>query len=144
MSSGGLEFISRTVQETHLWLKDVLARIGGTDQHRAYLVLRAVLHGLRDRLGPIAAAQLAAQLPMLLRGLFYEGWHPGDKPTKLRHKEAFLARVHAQLPAGLKLDTESAVRAVLAVLQARIDAGEIDKVKKILPEELRGLFAQSP
>ena len=27
---------------------------------------------------------LGAQLPMLLRGLYYEGWHMAGKPTKDR------------------------------------------------------------
>ena len=69
MSQRGLEVFDRSLQETYLWLKAVAAGIGGDDRHRAYLVLRASLHALRDRLSPVAAAQLSAQLPMLRRSM---------------------------------------------------------------------------
>ena len=72
----GLDVFDKTVQESNLWLKDLMERLGTYDRHHAYSTLRAVLHGLRDRIGPESAAHLGAQLPMLLRGLYYEGWDP--------------------------------------------------------------------
>lgn len=142
MTTTGLEMLDRTVQETHVWLKALLEEIGGTDQHRAYIVLRATLHALRDRLEPTGAAQLAAQLPMLLRGLFYEGWRPADTPTRERHKDAFLQHVQRELPAGMKLDVEQAVRGVFAVMARKIDRGEVAKLAKTLPGALRDLWPQ--
>ncbi len=88
--STGLDTFDKTVQESNLWLKDVMERLNTNDRHHAYSTLRAVLHALRDRIGPESAAHLGAQLPMLLRGLFYEGWDPTGKPTKERHEAAFL------------------------------------------------------
>jgi len=49
------------------------------------------LHAVRNRIGPENAAHLGAQLPMLIRGLYYEGWDPTGKPTKERHEAQFLA-----------------------------------------------------
>ena len=72
--STGLDTFDKTIQETNLWLKDIMERLNTNDRHHAYSTLRAVLHTLRDRIGPESAAHLGAQLPMLLRGLFYEGW----------------------------------------------------------------------
>lgn len=135
--------IARTVQETHLWLKDVMEWVGGTDQQRAFLALRAVLHSLRDRIGPQSSAQLAAQLPMLLRGLFYEGWHPATPPSRERHRDEFLARVRAELPGGMDISAEDAAEGVFAALQRRIDPGENRKLQKLLPEELRQLWPLS-
>jgi uncharacterized protein (DUF2267 family) len=143
MSTTGLEVFDKTLQETHLWLKALLHEIGGDDRHRAYIVLRATLHALRDRLGPPAAAQLGAQLPMLLRGLFYEGWRPGDPPSRERHLQAFLDHVRAELPAGMRLNTEDAVRCTFRVVVERIDAGEAAKLAKQLPHELRDLWPRS-
>jgi len=94
----GLDTFDRTVQESNLWLKDVMERLNTHDRHHAYSTLRAVLHALRDRIGPENAAHLGAQLPMLLRGLFYEGWDPTGKPTKERHENAFLAHIARELP----------------------------------------------
>jgi hypothetical protein len=43
-------------------------------------------------------AQLGAQLPILMRGLYYDQWHhPAGKPERLRHGEEFLAAVAAVL-----------------------------------------------
>ena len=96
--STGLDTFDKTVQESNLWLKDVMERLNTRDRHHAYSTLRAVLHALRDRIGPESAAHLGAQLPMLLRGLFYEGWDPTGKPTKERHEAAFLAHIAKELP----------------------------------------------
>ena len=87
--STGLDTFDKTVRKSNLWLKDVMERLDTRDRHHAYSTLRAVLHALRDRIGAESSAHLGAQLPMLLRGLFYEGWDPTGKPTKERHEAAF-------------------------------------------------------
>ena len=77
MSSTGLEVFDETVHKTNIWLKEI-AQVLGPDRHRAYNALRAVLHCLRDRLTVDEAAQLGDQLPMLVRGIYYEAWHPAQ------------------------------------------------------------------
>jgi len=138
--STGLDTFDRTVQETNLWLKDIMERLGTTDRHHAYSTLRAVLHALRDRIGPESAAHLGAQLPMLLRGLFYEGWDPTGKPTKERHQEAFLAHIAKELPRADEAEVEQGVRAVLDVLSKHVDRGEAVKIASMFPLELRTLW----
>jgi len=81
----------KTEQKTMHWINSVAANMGSTDMQRSYAVLRAVLHATRDRLIPDEAVQFGAQLPMLVRGFYYEGWHPNNKPRKYRHKAQFLA-----------------------------------------------------
>ena len=114
--STGLDTFDKTVQESNLWLKDVMERLDTRDRHHAYSTLRAVLHALRDRIGAESAAHLGAQLPMLLRGLFYEGWDPTGKPTKERHEAAFLAHIANELPRAEDDEVEQGVTAVLDVL----------------------------
>ena len=156
MSATGLEVFDRTLHKTHAWLKAIMEELGTEDRHKAYLALRAVLHdslgadfeavlhALRDRLTVEEVAQLAAQLPMLVRGLYYEGWDPTGKPLKERHKEAFLAHVAEELktPSGPAVDPEAATRAVFKVLSREISQGELEDVLGLLPKELRALWPQ--
>ncbi|MCS6927126.1 MAG: DUF2267 domain-containing protein, partial [Candidatus Binatia bacterium] len=94
MSTTGLEIFDTTLQKTHIWLNDVMQELGWEEErHRAYLALRTVLHALRDRLTLEEAVDLGAQLPMLIRGFYYEGWTPHRVPRRERHKEEFLAHV---------------------------------------------------
>ncbi|HUU24818.1 MAG TPA: DUF2267 domain-containing protein [Methyloceanibacter sp.] len=135
--STGLDTFDKTVQESNLWLKAVMERLETDDRHRAYSTLRAVLHALRDRIGPESAAHLGAQLPMLLRGLFYEGWDPTDKPTKERHNDAFPAHIARELPRATEDEVEQGTLAVLDVLSKHVDRGAAVKIAGMFPQELR-------
>ena len=135
--STGLDTFDKTVQESNLWLKAVMERLETDDRHRAYSTLRAVLHALRDRIGPESAAHLGAQLPMLLRGLFYEGWDPTGKPTKERHEAAFLAHIARELPRATADEVEQGTLAVFDVLSKHIDRGAAVKIAGMFPQELR-------
>jgi len=135
--STGLDTFDKTVQESNLWLKDIMDRLNTEDRHHAYSTLRAVLHALRDRIGPESAAHLGAQLPMLLRGLYYEGWDPTGKPTKERHEEAFIAHIGRELPRSLPEEVHRGTFAVLDVLSKHVDRGEAVKIANMFPAELR-------
>ena len=76
MSTTGLKVFDTTVQETNTWLRGLMENLHLTDRQEAYHDLRVTLHALRDRLTVEEAAHLAAQLPMLIRGLYYEGGTP--------------------------------------------------------------------
>jgi len=136
----GLAVFDTTVQETNLWLKGVMEGLHTDDRHLAYLALRATLHALRDRLGPEHAAQLAAQLPMLLRGLYYEGWRLAAAQTKERTRTDFFEHVRSELPRGSAIDPNLAARAVFGVMWQKLDVGEVGKVIDFLPPELKELW----
>ena len=137
MSTGSSVFDS-TIHTTHVWLNELTELLGCPDDpHGAYLALRAVLHALRDRLSVDEAASLAAQLPMLVRGFYYEGWRPHGKPVKERKEEEFLARVLADFRQDAEVDAEQVARAVFQLLARKVTAGEIEKLKHILPDEIR-------
>jgi uncharacterized protein (DUF2267 family) len=129
-----------TVQKSNVWLNDVGEAVGVPDRHRAYQALRGTLHALRDRLSVDEAAHLGAQLPMLIRGLYYEGWRPAGKPLKERSQAEFLERVRTDIP-GMTLDEAGiAAAAVFAVLTRNVTAGEVSDVRSALPEEVRRLW----
>jgi uncharacterized protein (DUF2267 family) len=137
----GLDAFDTTLQHTNLWLKDLMERLG-VDRKHAYRVLSATLHAVRDRIGPDNAVHLGAQLPMLIRGFYYEGWHPAGTPVKIRHAEAFLDYVNGEVFRGLGVDPEEAVRAVFETLAKHIDAGEVDKLIRMFPQELQAFWPE--
>lgn len=143
MMTTGFDTFDKTVQETNLWLKDLMLRLDTEDRHRAYAFLRATLHALRDRIGPANATHLGAQLPMLLRGLYYEGWRMSGTPTKERHEAQFIAHVQEMLPNEDEAETKRGICATLDLLSSRIDHGEAIKLVLMFPLEMRDLWPRT-
>ncbi len=142
MSFTGLDVMDNTIQKTNLWLKDVMQELGTEDKHRAFLALRAVLHMLRDRLLVDEVAEFASQLPLFIRGLYYEGWEPSTTPKKERHRAQFLSHVKEYFINEPEIDSEKVVRAVFSVFAKRISQGEINDIKGLFPMELQDLWPQ--
>jgi uncharacterized protein (DUF2267 family) len=140
MSATGLDTIDRTVQETNQWLRIVMAELRTGNRHQAYAALRASLHALRDRIGPENSVHFAAQLPILLRGVFYEGWRPSETPTRERRLDDFLAYVESILGPGSGLDPSDAVRAGFAAIAWSVSFAEVQKLINVLPHDLRVLW----
>lgn len=136
----GVPTFGRTVQKTHMWLNELAAQMAWDDQEKAYVALRATLHSLRDRLTLAEAVELGAQLPMLIRGFYYEGWKPADKPRRERRKKQFLAHIAEELQGYRLGDPEDIARSVFKLLKHRISQGEMEDVVHILPREIRALF----
>jgi len=134
----GVSAFDQSLNTTIEWLKDVQEEMGLDDEQRAFRVLRAVLHALRDRLTIEEAADFAAQLPMLLQGVYYHGWTPRGKPQKIRSRDEFLDKVAENLMR--EHNPAEAVRAVFSVLERRMPDGEIEDIKRILPEAIRNLW----
>lgn len=143
MTMTGLDVFDRAVHKANDWLKDIMYELNTEDRHRAYLALRATLHALRDRLMPQEAVDLGAQLPLLIRGFYYEGWTLSGKPLKERRKEEFLAHVKAQFRSE-EVDAETIVRAVFKLLAHRISKGEVQDITGMLPKEVADLWPHPP
>lgn len=114
-----------------------MSELGWENREFAYRALRAVLHTLRDHLPMNEAVQLAAQLPQLLRGMYYEGWRPNHVQPRERHWEDFTARVSEALLDNLIAQPGLITRTVLNVLAKHVSPGEIEDVKRCLPEDIR-------
>ena len=136
MSVHSVDSIDRSVHKTNEWLSDLADALGIDDRKQAWRVLRAYLQLLRDQVTIDEAAQLAAQLPLVLRGAFYEGFDPGHQPAPHdRGRFLVLLAERAQLP-----DTDAAGRAAEAatsVLRRHVTPGEVDEILGQLPTELR-------
>jgi uncharacterized protein (DUF2267 family) len=141
MSATGVTAFDSTLQTTHIWLNEICEEAGwGHDPQRAYHALRAVLHAVRDRLRPEEAAGFAAQLPLLVRGAFYEGWHPAGTPARARSTDEFLAPVAAAFRDTPEDEPADVARAVLRVVKRHVSAGEVADVVSVLPADVRTLW----
>ena len=136
----GVHVFDSSIEDGNVWLKAVMEHMGSDDPQVAHMTLRAALHALRDRIPPESAVHLGAQLPTIIRGIFYEGWHMAGTPTKERHLEPFLDHVKQDVSARVDLDLEVGVRAVFAAIFEHIDPGEVAKVMRLLPQEIRELW----
>ena len=140
MSSTGLEVFDETIQKTNTLLKKIEDETGWEGRRsQSYALLRSVLHVLRDRLTIDEVAQMGAQFPILVRGIYYEGWDPSSVPQKI-NKEQFLLKVRAELPMPVEEDIEELVRAVLIALSDHISPGEVGDIISVLPKDVATLF----
>jgi uncharacterized protein (DUF2267 family) len=140
MSTTGLDVIDKTVHETNRWLKIVMEELPTADRRVAFTVLRATLHTLRDRLGPENAVHLGAQLPMLLRGAYYENWRLSESTSRERHLDQLFEHIRKELPREVDVTPQRAARAGFAALAESIDPDEVVKIIRILPPELRAVL----
>ena len=139
MNSTLVSGLDTTILKTQEWLGE-LGKFGDSaDPEDAYTALRAVLQTLRDVLTVDEAAQLGAVLPLLIRGLYYDGWDPSQVPCRVRNREQFLNRVWARMRND-GLDPEDACRAVFTLLQRRVDGVEIEAARQAMHGSLQGLW----
>jgi uncharacterized protein (DUF2267 family) len=140
VSAVGLETIDHTVQLTHIWINELDTQLGWNSKSRSYRLLRVALQAIRDWLPTNEAADFAAQLPTLLRGVYYEHWRPATTPVRERERSAFLARIDHAFKTDPIDDTPEAVSQVFAFLSGKIGAGEVEDVRHALPADLRALW----
>ena len=110
------------------------------NQKKAFAALRAVLHELRDLLPIEYTAQLSAQLPLVIRGIFFENWQPHPVPLQEIKKEDFLAAVAKALYPYPAMEVEEITKGVLSVLGEKLPAGELEKILNNLPGEIKELY----
>ncbi|MFU8802710.1 MAG: DUF2267 domain-containing protein [Bradymonadaceae bacterium] len=139
MSSTGLRNLDHALQTTNEWIRELDDKLGWDNRQQSYMALKAVLHGLRDQLTVEEGAHFAAQLPLIVRGVYYDGWKPSKVPVKDRDLDKFLDRVRAnykQAPGPDMIDATWICRAVISLLTAHISQGELDDVRGMLPKEI--------
>jgi len=142
MARPRMDVFERALQKADHWIDDLLERLGWDDRHQGYEALGAVLHVLRDRLPVGEAVDLGAQLPLLLRGMFYQDWDVSVSPERYRHADEFMAHIRAAL-LELRLEfvpEKDLVEAVAGMLANRLPKGELNSIRRVLPSEIRAFF----
>ena len=142
MSTTGLESLEHTLELTHTWINDLDRRLEWNNRARSYRLLKSVSHALRDWLQLEEMAHFGAQLPTLLRGVYYEQWRPSGTPVWKRGKSAFLARVDEDFKQDPLPNTAQAAMAVFELLSEKITPGEVAHVRRGLPDDLRTIWPE--
>lgn len=140
MSTTGISTLDHAPQVAAQWLNELCDDLEWHEKPRAYLLLHETLHAIRDLLGVDEAADLAAQLPVLIRGIYYEGWDPSKTPVSTRSKADLLDRVTARFVKQPLEDPERAVAAVFDLLRRHVSYGEFDQVRNSMRQPIRELW----
>ncbi len=128
------------LEETDAWIDQFMDMLGWHDRSKSYRAFVAAMHAFRDSLPWDEAAQIAAYFPPLLRGLYFEGWHPTSPTLPLTGRIVFLERVHDSLGRELGIDPEHVVRTLFSLLVRRLPGFELEDAKAVTPEELRAFW----
>lgn len=123
------------VQKGNIWLKDIEKAGKLRSRFQAYAVLRSVLHALRDCLPPAEAVKLSAQLPLLVKGVFFDGWKIPPKPERMTRAE-FDARIGHSLKEDAGVEPSRALKAVLSALHLHMSASVLETIEPVLPREV--------
>ncbi len=130
--------IEKSIHEFNVWIKDIKFELKCSD-HDAYTALHSTLHSLRDRLPVESVAHLGAQLPIIIKGVFYDKWSPKSTPERV-DKMTFTSRVHSHFNNDPSINPENVIQTVFFVMQKHIDKNELDNVKAALPPKIENLF----
>lgn len=136
-----IHVFERTTHEAHEWVNHLAGRTGWGNEREVLHLLRTVLAQIRDHLPLDEMAQFSAQLPIMLRGMFFEGWQPKKTPVRERHAADFVAAVDKEVGDVIDYRGVEDIKAVFNVINARISRGEVEDVRACLPQELRDLWA---
>jgi uncharacterized protein (DUF2267 family) len=142
MVDTGYASFSATVDKTNRVLREIEEELGWPKERRAqsYAALRVVLHAVRDRLTVDEAAQVAAQLPLLIRGVYYDGWDPSRVPQKMSSEE-FFQRIRRDFRYDVEGGVSAVIGAVTRSLRHHVTDGEWQDITSSLPRELSTLLA---
>jgi uncharacterized protein (DUF2267 family) len=141
MATTGLEVFDKTLHTTNQWLDEICAEIG-PDKHLAWHVLGAVLRSIRDELLIGQSAHLAAQLPLLIRGAYFDQYRPAAQPVAERSQEDFIARIRQELAGCRPVRPDLAATAVMRTLNRHITEGQVKKARDALPKGIRALWPE--
>jgi uncharacterized protein (DUF2267 family) len=139
MSVTGLDVFDKTLNSTNIWLDEITEK-RGPDRKLAWKILSVVLHKVRDRIPIGLAAHLGAELPLMIRGVYYDQFEPAKLPIDWSG-EQFKQEVARWLSDVRPVNPDEAIRAVFTVLSRHLPQGQLQNVQQALPEEIRALWS---
>jgi uncharacterized protein (DUF2267 family) len=139
MTTPGIN-LDRSVDEMDAWLDGVMQTLQTDNRQRAYQALEGTLPALRERLSSETASTFGRQMPVLIRGLFFNDPDTPDADHDHSELERFFATVRAPFSANLRIDAHAIAAAVFDVLDEQFSAEETAKIRAELPADLQRLW----
>lgn len=131
------------MKEAYSWLNEISKNTGTPDRTDwAYRALKSVLHTIRDRTTLEEAFQLSAQLPVFIRGVYFEGYKPGNKPDKM-HSDEFLWEIRNKMSPDDTIEPEMVFKVVLEILYNHVSSGELTDIRGTMPKDIQKLWDHS-
>lgn len=140
--SVGISVLDGATHQANVWIDEVDQAARCEDRQHAYRLLRATLHTLRDWVNADQAADLGAQLPVLIRGIYYEGWNPSSTPRHPHGKDEFVASVQANYGPDPLRNPDLEIGAVFSVLNRHVARGQLEQMRNALQKPLRALWIE--
>lgn len=132
--------LAKEIDVFQTWIKEIEDKPEINSAEEAYAALRAVLQSLRDRLPVGEAVHLSAQLPLIARGIYFEGWKPSKVPESYDLQQFFdKIRTHLNGKCA-RADPGLLAGHVFEVMANHISRGELKHVHDGLPKDLQKLL----
>ena len=137
-----VNLFDKQCQEANHFIKDLAMQLGTPeDIDHAVRVLRYVFRALRRRLVPDESLHIVSQLPLILKGIYVDGWNIYEPLSEAKTFDEFLYDIRNN---ERKADVDftnydlakKKISAVFNALKKIISGGELDHFRDELPKEL--------
>jgi len=129
-------------KEAKTWLHELCDYLGIQDEQKAARIFRAVLHAIRDRIPAGEAIHLAAQLPIIWKGIYFDGFSLREDPVRIRHEEEWLEFIRTKDAFAERADFPTlehahyAFQDVMKFLRSRLSEGQYNQIAHALHSEI--------
>ncbi|HEX2970495.1 MAG TPA: DUF2267 domain-containing protein [Bacteroidales bacterium] len=144
----GLNF-EKYAHEGNSFIKELSMNLGHPGETaRAGIILRAVMHTLRERISIGESLNLVSQLPMFLKGIYVDNWEFNDRQSRIKTIEDFkdevkrLQEQYGEQQFDWELPTDEIIRVVFSTLNRYVSEGESEDIIAQMPKELKELFSE--
>lgn len=129
------------LKDAKTWLHFAQQALGIQDEQQAGRIFRAVLHALRDRIPAEEAIHLGAQLPIIWKGIYFQGFKLRQEPIIIRHEEDWLEFIRSKdQAADIDFPTDDHVRLafqdIMGMLETHLSPGQYLQVIQDLHSEI--------
>ena len=116
------------------------------EQQRAFIIWRAVMHTLRDRMAISESLDLISQLPVILKGYYVDQWSYSETPPEtydtiegMKNKVKNLQDRYGETDFDWKQPTEKIISITINSLREYLSEGQLQHIRAQMPAEVKEL-----